>query len=87
MNRRDFIRRGSLWVAGAVAVEPVIKRLWAFPTNPLGGYNKLPLRLTEIVPGRPSHVGYPMGSLIWDQKSECYWGWTDAGWESFRVVW
>ena len=38
MNRRDFIRRGSLWVAGATVVaEPIIKRLWAFPTNPLGG--------------------------------------------------
>lgn len=35
-SRRDFIRRGALWVAGAALVEPVAKKLWAFPTNPLG---------------------------------------------------
>ena len=35
-TRRDFIRRGALWVAGAALVEPVARKLWAFPTNPLG---------------------------------------------------
>lgn len=34
-TRRDFIRRGALWVAGAALVEPVARKLWAFPTNPL----------------------------------------------------
>lgn len=36
MNRRDFVRKGSLWTMGALLVEEPIKRLWAFPTNPLG---------------------------------------------------
>lgn len=31
-SRRDFIRQGALWVAGAALIEP--KRLWAFPVNP-----------------------------------------------------
>jgi hypothetical protein len=34
-TRRDFIRQGALWVAGALIVEPPLKRLWAFPSNPL----------------------------------------------------
>jgi hypothetical protein len=36
-TRRDFIRRGALWVAGAVVLEEPIKRLWAFPNNPATG--------------------------------------------------
>lgn len=35
-SRRQFLRQGSLWLAGAVVLEEPIKRLWAFPTNPLG---------------------------------------------------
>lgn len=35
-SRRQFLRQGALWVAGAVVLEEPIKRLWAFPTNPLG---------------------------------------------------
>lgn len=33
-TRRDFIRQGALWVAGAALVEPVTRKLWAFPVNP-----------------------------------------------------
>lgn len=33
-TRRDFIRQGALFVAAGALIEP--KRLWAFPTNPLG---------------------------------------------------
>lgn len=36
-TRREFLRRGALWVAAAAVVEPVARKLWAFPTNPLGG--------------------------------------------------
>lgn len=35
-TRREFLRRGALWVAAAAVVEPVARKLWAFPTNPLG---------------------------------------------------
>ena len=35
-TRRDFIRRGALWLTAAAIVEPVARKLWAFPTNPLG---------------------------------------------------
>lgn len=45
-TRRDFLRRGALWVAGAALVEPVARKLWAFPTNPLG-YNANPPGLTD----------------------------------------
>lgn len=34
-TRREFFRRGALWVAAAAVVEPVARKLWAFPTNPL----------------------------------------------------
>lgn len=34
-TRREFLRRGALWVAAAAVVEPVARKLWAFPTNPL----------------------------------------------------
>lgn len=33
-SRRAFIRQGALWVVGAALVEPVHRKLWAFPHNP-----------------------------------------------------
>lgn len=43
-TRRDFIRQGALWVAGAALVEPVTRKLWAFPVNPCAPSGVVPFR-------------------------------------------
>lgn len=62
-TRRDFIRQGALFVAAAAIIEP--RRLWAFPTNPLGRQGLQSARGVEMTQGaRIAIVNPTTGGLV-----------------------